>query len=380
MTEAPRVEMIETALVVGGGIGGMAAAISLAERGVAVELIDIDPEWRVYGAGITITGPTLRAYRRLNMVDAIATEGAVCSATSVFLFNGVPLRELDEPAIEEGLPGTGGIMRPVLHALMQRRVAEARVGVRLGLSVDDLANRDGGVDVRFSDGSSGRYDLVIGADSVRSRVRDLAFPHMSEPVRTGQGCWRVAISKPPNLTQGEMFFGHKYTAGITLCGTDAVYLWLLTPHERREHHFSERELLNEMKARLADFGGNAGWIRDNMTPAHWVNYRPLEAKIQPRPWSDGRIVLLGDAVHATTPHLASGAGMAVESAIVLVEELARANDVEAALAAYEDRRFERSRDIVETSVAIGAAQLAGASPEQIGGMIGGALHRLAAPF
>jgi 2-polyprenyl-6-methoxyphenol hydroxylase-like FAD-dependent oxidoreductase len=91
-------------------------------------------------------------------------------------------------------------------------------------------------------------------------------------------------------------------------------------------------------------------------------------------------VLLGDAVHATTPHLASGAGMAVESAIVLVEELARTDDAEAALAAYEARRYERCRDIVESSVAIGEAQLAGAAPDQIGGMIGGALHRLAAPF
>ncbi len=380
MTDSDRISSIGTALIVGGGIGGMAAAIGLAQRGVAVELIDIDPEWRVYGAGITITGPTLRAYRHLDMVGDIAAAGAISNATSVFLFNGHHLRELDEPAIEEGLPATGGIMRPVLHALMQQRVASAGAAVRLGLSVDALDNRDGGVDVEFSDGSSGRYDLVIGADSVRSRVRELAFAHMCQPVRTGQGCWRVAMPKPPTLSQGEMFFGHKYTAGITLCGADAVYLWLLSSHESREQHFSEAELHDEMKTRLADFGGSAGWIRDNMTRDHWVNYRPLEAMIQPRPWSDGRIVLLGDAVHATTPHLASGAGMAVESAIVLAEELARSDDAEAALAAYEERRYERCRDIVESSVAIGSAQLAGSAPEQIGGMIGAALHRLAAPF
>jgi 2-polyprenyl-6-methoxyphenol hydroxylase-like FAD-dependent oxidoreductase len=135
-----------------------------------------------------------------------------------------------------------------------------------------------------------------------------------------------------------------------------------------------------MKARLADFGGSAGWVRDSMNADDWVNYRPLAAKIQPRPWADGRIVLLGDAVHATTPHLASGAGMAVESAIVLGEELARAKSVEAGLAAYEERRYERCRDVVETSVAIGAAQLAGDPPDKIGGMMGGALHRLAGPF
>ena len=91
-------------------------------------------------------------------------------------------------------------------------------------------------------------------------------------------------------------------------------------------------------------------------------------------------MLLGDAVHATTPHLASGAGMEVESAVVLAQELERAETAEAALEAYEERRYERCRDVVETSLAVGTAQLAGGPPEQIGGMIGGALHRLAAPF
>lgn len=380
MIERAPITAISTALVVGGGIGGMAAAIDLAGRGVAVTLIDLDPEWRVYGAGITITGPTLRAYHRLGMVEDIAREGAIVGGSSMFLFNGMHLRDMDEPPLEEGLPATGGIMRPVLHHLMQQRVAAAGIPVRLGVTVDGLENRAGGVDVRFCDGTSGRYDLVIGADSVRSRVRELAFPHMAEAERTGQGCWRVAIHKPPTLERGEMFFGHRYMVGITRCGAERIYLWLLTPHEDREERLEGEALVARMKAHLADFGGNAGWVRDTMTAGDWVNYRPLAARIQPRPWSDGRIVLLGDAVHATTPHLASGAGIAVESALVLGEELARGQSAEAALMAYEERRYERCRDVVETSVSIGAAQLAGRPGEEIGGIMGAALHRLAGPF
>jgi 2-polyprenyl-6-methoxyphenol hydroxylase-like FAD-dependent oxidoreductase len=91
-------------------------------------------------------------------------------------------------------------------------------------------------------------------------------------------------------------------------------------------------------------------------------------------------VLVGDAVHATTPHLASGAGIAVESAIVLADELMRADSVEEGLKAYQDRRYERCRDVIETSVAVGKLQLDGGSPDQIGAMIGGALHRLAGDF
>src|SRR5215210_2288163 len=120
--DAQPIRSIATALVVGGGIGGMAACIALKQRGVAVELIDIDPEWRVYGAGITITGPTLRAYKQLGMVEDIAEQGAIAPGSAVFTYSGHFLRDLDEPPLEKCLPATGGIMRPVLHRLMQQRV------------------------------------------------------------------------------------------------------------------------------------------------------------------------------------------------------------------------------------------------------------------
>jgi len=371
---------IATALVVGGGIGGMASAISLAERGVKVDLIDLDPEWRVYGAGITITGPTLRAYKHLGLLDKIKQLGAITSKTRLFRYDGTHMLDLDEPVIEEGLPATGGIMRPVLHQIMQERVRELAIPVRLGLTVTALENRGNGVDVAFSDETTGRYNLVVGADSVFSTVRELAFPHMGPAEPTGQACWRISIRKPPGLDMGEFFLGHANPAGITACGPDTVYMWMLTPHIERERHMDEAELFNALKELLRDFGGNAGWIRDNMTRDDWINYRPLAAVLQPRNWFNGRIVLLGDAVHATTPHLASGAGMAVESGIVLAEELARAADVTAALVAYQERRFDRCRDVIETSIAVGKLQLANGDPQIHAHMLEGALQRLNAPF
>jgi 2-polyprenyl-6-methoxyphenol hydroxylase-like FAD-dependent oxidoreductase len=358
----------------------MATAISLAERGVDVDLIDLDPQWRVYGAGITITGPTLRAYRHLGMLDDIKAQGAITNKTRLFRFDGTHILDLDEPVIEEGLPATGGIMRPILHKIMQQRVNALDISVRLGLTVDALANVDGGVDVMFSDGTSGRYDLVVGADGVNSRVRELAFPQMGSAQPTGQGCWRISIRKPPGLEMGEFFLGHANPCGITVCGPDSVYMWMLTPHVERDTFMNEEELFVTLKALLADFGGNAGWIRDNMTRQDWINYRPLAAALQPGPWFNGRIVLLGDAVHATTPHLASGAGMAVESGIVLAQELARAKTVEAGLQAYEARRFDRCRDVIETSVSVGRLQLQHGPPEEHAALLQGALARLNAPF
>jgi 2-polyprenyl-6-methoxyphenol hydroxylase-like FAD-dependent oxidoreductase len=371
---------INTALIVGGGIGGMAAAIALAKTGVTVTLIDIDPEWRVYGAGITITGPTLRAYKRLGLIDAIKAQGAITNGSKIFRYDGLFLNALDEPALEEGLPATGGIMRPVLHAIMQAQVRALEINVTLGISVDALENMGQGVDVRFSDGSSGTFDLVIGADGIFSKVRSIAFPNAVLPQPTGQGCWRITMPRPPEFDRGEMYFGHANTAGITACADDQVYMWMLTKGSPSDW-IPEAEQHDRLAAHMADFGGNIAWMRDRMTSQTWINYRPLEAAIQPAPWANGRIVLVGDAAHATTPHLASGAGIAVEDGIVLAEELTvPGRSVEESLAHYTARREPRCRDVVETSIAVGTMQLAGAGPQEVGKLIGGALHRLAAPF
>jgi 2-polyprenyl-6-methoxyphenol hydroxylase-like FAD-dependent oxidoreductase len=371
---------ISSLLIVGGGIGGMATAIRFRALGVAVDLIDIDPDWKVYGAGITITGPTLRAYKRLGLLEDIRREGAVTSGSRIFRFDGLHLRDLDEPALEEGLPATGGIMRPILHKIMQGHVKAAGASVRLGLSVSALSSDDEGVDVSFSDGSNGRYNLVVAADGIYSGIRALAFPGAVQPALTGQGCWRVATRRPPALDRGEMYFGGPYPAGITPCGDDAVYLWMLTPHSD-SRIIPDDELRSLMQEKMAGFGGSAGWIRDQINDQTWVNYRPLESAIQTGSWHAGRVVLVGDSAHATTPHLASGAGMAVEDALVLAEELSvSGRTVEASLSAYTARRFERCRDVVESSVTVGNLQLSGGTPDQIGGMIGGALHRLAADF
>lgn len=367
-------------LIVGGGIGGMSAAIRLRERGFGVELIDLDPDWRVYGAGMTITGPTLRAYRRLGLIDELKAEGSVTGGARVFRFDGTFLNDLDEPPIEDGLPATAGILRPVLHRIMQRRIQALEIPVRLGVTVDQLEQDESGVTATFSDGAGGRYDLVVGADSIASKVRALAFPWAKAPEPTGQGCWRITLPRPPGLSCNEFYLGHRNPAGISICGPDACYMWVLTA-DPDQGWVDEAEAHDRLREEIADFGGNVAWIRENMTRDDYVNYRPLAAILQPAPWVNGRIALLGDAAHATTPHLASGAGMAVESALVLVEELEHpGRSVETALRAYHDRRYPRCRHVVETSIAAGRLQLAGGSAEEVAKLIGAGVQKLAEEY
>jgi 2-polyprenyl-6-methoxyphenol hydroxylase-like FAD-dependent oxidoreductase len=363
-------------LIVGGGISGMAAAIHFAEAGVAIELIDLDPEWRVYGAGITITGPTLRAYQRLGLLDQIKAVGAVTNGTKLLHFSGALIQEMDEPVIEDGLPATGGILRPDLHRIMSARVRELGVKVRLGLTVDALDSTANGVDVTFSDGSTGNYDLIVGADGIYSKVRAMLFPNAVKPRFTGQASWRILCDRPAGFDRTEIYLGHRNLAGLTACSPTQCYVFMLNIDPDRTR-IEPEDFSETVRALLADFGGNLGKVRDAVTANTSVVYRPLETALQPPPWHKGRVILIGDAAHATTPHLASGAGIAVEDALVLREELAAcAGDIEAGFTAFTARRFERCKLVVDSSVAIGDAQIAHAPADQIGTMMGAVLHAL----
>ncbi len=367
---------IDKILIVGGGIGGMATAIQLAEAGVAVDLIDLDPEWRVYGAGITITGPTLRAYKRLGLLDQIKAVGAVTNGTKLLHFSGALIHEMDEPLIEDGLPATGGILRPDLHTLMSARVRELGVSVRLGLTVDALDSDASGVNVCFSDGGNGRYDFVIGADGIFSKVRDMLFPAAVKPRFTGQSSWRILCDRPADFDRTEIYLGHRNLAGLTACSPTQCYVFMLNIDPDRTW-IEPEDFPETVRGLLADFGGNLAKIRNAVTAETSVVYRPLESALQPPPWHKGRILLIGDAAHATTPHLASGAGIAVEDALVLREELAACGgDIEAGFVAFTARRFERCKLVVDSSVAIGDAQIGHAPADQIGMMMGKALHAL----
>jgi 2-polyprenyl-6-methoxyphenol hydroxylase-like FAD-dependent oxidoreductase len=133
---------------------------------------------------------------------------------------------------------------------------------------------------------------------------------------------------------------------------------------------------------MAGFGGIVPAIRDTVrTPnASSVNYRPLEVLLQPAPWYRGRIVLIGDAAHATTPHLASGAGMAIEDGIVLGEEIESSASLQEALQRFMARRFERCRKVIDNSVKLGQIEMAHGSPIEHGRLMSETLGALRQPI
>lgn len=370
---------VKKVLVVGGGVGGLCATIALSRIGVSVDLIDINPDWGALGAGITITGPTLRALKQIGVYDEVVSRAYVGEGIQVCSPDGTPIRRLPTPMPEEaGVYSSGGIMRPTLHKILAAEVTALGASVQRGLTVDALGQDDMGVTVAFSDGSSGRYDFVVGGDGLNSRVRHLVLPDAPEPAYMGQMAWRVTVPRPPEVERRTYFLGGPHKVGVTPVSADEMYLFLL---ERSEKSFHDVDGLHlKLAALLEGYGGPIiDGVRANMTADSYVNVRPLEGFVMDPPWHKGRVLLIGDAVHPTTPQLASGAGIAIEDAIVLAEELSRDRTVEEAMQAFTKRREWRCKLVVSSSVKIGQLEQARAPAEEQTAVVEYALARLAEP-
>ena len=357
----------------------MSAATMLARAGVEVRLVDLDPEWRAAGAGITLTAPTLRAFETLGILDRVIEEGHAHEGIRVCDVQGRPLEELRSPPLGEGIPGAGGILRPVLHRILADRVRALAVDVRLGVGVRSVEHESGVAAVALTDGTQDRYDLVVGADGIGSGLRKLLFPEAPGPRFTGQACWRLTTERPPGIDRRHFFLGGRGKCGLTPVSSREMYLFYLehVPDNPWRQPSQQHVLL---RALLGEYGGSIARVREALCPESRIVYRPLEAHVLRGGWFKGRAILVGDAAHASTPQLASGAGMAAEDGIVLAEELSRVDSVPAAFDAFMRRRFERCRMVVENSMEIGRLEMSGAPPADQTAVVARSLEALAAPI
>lgn len=348
---------LEKILVLGGGIGGMCAAIALARDGYAVDLCEAQAELSAQGSGLTLMGPALRALYALDVWPAIRDAGNFATGSRILDFHGKLVVERTGhqlPGLD--LPTAGGILRPVLHDILAARLREAGVKSRTGVAGSNLQQTADDVQVHFGDGSSQRYGLVVAADGLMSNTRRTLWPDAVGPTFTGQGCWRLVADRPDSIDRPTFYVGAPVTVGAVPCSPTQMYVWVLqhAPGNPWVEPATQHALLREL---MRPFGGDMALVRETIGPESNVNYRPLEAFLLPAPWHKGRVVLLGDAAHGTTPHLASGAGMAMEDALVLAESLRTHSVLETALQAHTERRIPRCKLVVENSVAIGDAEI-----------------------
>ncbi|TLX10311.1 FAD-dependent monooxygenase [Rhizobium sp. MHM7A] len=368
------------ALVIGGGIAGMAAAISLREAGLDVHLCDQDPHWRVYGAGITITGPTLRAMRRLGILEAVLERGYAADGIDICSAEGKPLFQLDTRGEALGaIPSAGGILRPVLHGIMSERLLALSPEIRLGVTVEEIDWQGDLAQVRFSKGESTAYDLVVGADGIYSRTRQQMFAEAPVPRYAGQMCWRLMMARHPEIRRRTFFLGGPAKVGLNPVAPDQMYMFYLEaqPEPVWREEANQHEVLREL---LHGYGGVLKEIAQGLTAGSNIICRPLETVLAGESWVRANTVLIGDAAHATTPQLASGAGMGIEDGLVLGEEMARNMYVPTALQSFMRRRYDRCKLVVDSSLEISRLERERAAPQAQTAIVEKALAALSEEF
>jgi FAD-dependent urate hydroxylase len=320
-------------LVVGAGLAGLAVARSLGRAGFEPEVIDRVAGWDVAGTGIYLPANGVRALRALGLERAVTDQGAEITRQQFRNHRGRLLGEVDLRAFWGQVGPCLGLHRADLHAVLREGVP-----VRLGRTVTALERVDGPVGVAFDDGRGGDYDLVVGADGLRSTVRRLVVDDRP-PVPVGQHSWRFVTDRPAGATTWSVQLGRRASFLTVPVARRLAYCYADVASGRAGDPGGDP--VDRLRERFAGFAAPVPGLLDRLEDPGAIHVAPIEQVAEER-WGRGAVVLVGDAAHGMSPNMAQGAALAFEDALVLAASLRDAASVEQALAAFVARRHPRA--------------------------------------
>jgi 2-polyprenyl-6-methoxyphenol hydroxylase-like FAD-dependent oxidoreductase len=327
-------------IIIGGGIGGITTALALQQTGFVVTVFERAHELREVGSGLPLWTNALRALRKLGLTDTIAELGQSVSAAHLSTWQGNILLDLRTEGLQKRL-GTINIVvhrAELLHMLVE---ALGQDNIQLGMTCTGFRQDGTQVYARFADGQEISGDVLIGADGLHSTIRTQLFG-TTQPRYAGYTCWRglAHISRRDLETWA---WGTGCQFGITPMNHDRAY-WFAQCYapegEQDPPQGHKQTLLKHFQGwhdpipAVIEATAEKDILRNDVYES-----KPLHH------WSQGRVVLLGDAAHTMTPNLGQGACQAIEDAVALADCLKAETDVAAGLKQYEARRVQRANNI-----------------------------------
>jgi FAD-dependent urate hydroxylase len=344
----------ERILIVGGGIAGLTAAIALRRRGFAPELVERAASWRALGTGIVVQPNAMRLLRELDVVSDVEKTGATVRWFKYLNGPGEVLTEIDLTELWSNVGAGVTVERGELQKALLQSVDSPCC--RLGVAVTSLSQRDNSVSIGFSDGGSADYDLVIGADGIGSTIRALAIG-ATAPRYCGQAAWRaLAPIRRKGADEIQFWLGDGSFFTTYPVSAERTYGCAYVAEPTSSHRPVDGRLARFRNC-LATFGEPVQIFLNSLERDDQIHCSPIEALELPE-WRKGRVLLIGDAAHASSPMMGQGGCMAVEDAAVLAKLLETSTTVDAALDAFSPRRRPRVDWVQAQSDALGRNLLA----------------------
>ncbi|MCA1197759.1 FAD-dependent monooxygenase [Sphingomonas sp. R647] len=354
-------------LIVGAGIGGLCTAIALARIGVEVDVIEIKPDNSVPGVGWGLRTNGLRALREIGLLEPTLALGFPTPPLSYYDRNGrhvvdIPYgRQLDGMPSNVQLPRLGFLEMASAHAL------EAGCTIMMSTTAVDIEQDADGVTVELSDGSSRRYDLVIGFDGINSSIRRYLFGEKYVPTRSGGVAWRAPVRAPETLKGAIFCHGFGGKVGFVPLAGGMMYV-IVTHHELGRPRHDPAAFPELMHQRAREMMGDSVFMAEeieSLRTAANVAYTPLDTVMVPYPWHRGRVMIMGDAAHAMTPYLGSGAAMAIEDGVVFAQLLRSDDTLYDVQTKFMARRYPRVKTVWDTSLQMMHEEFDSATPDAL---------------
>lgn len=322
-------------LIVGAGIAGLSLARALELRGIISDVVERQRTWDAGGTGIFLPGSASRAFSQLGLLPDIAQVAIPIPYQRFLNPHGYELNAINTASFWSMCGPCLALSRAEMHSILRNGLK--RTSVAMNRSVRHIQSSSDSCDVTFEDGMIKRYDLVVGADGVRSCVRAFAFPVVA-PAYAGYVCWRFLTGDTVGVDSWTAMIGQRQTLLAIPVSPSRVYVYAdrSVPLESADQ-YSDATSLERL---FSGFSGALVPLVRRLPPETVMHFSRIET-VPSGTWRRGRIILIGDAAHASSPSMAQGAGLACEDALLLAEVVSQSHSVEDALNAFVQRREAR---------------------------------------